>query len=241
MTPPTQRQIFTKAGFELVAILALGAACLVVHKQEPFQRGFFCDDETLLHPYVDSEQFPTTTTFVIWIIVFLLIVVPVELFRNSQIKIKSLIPMPWLVLDLYRVFGHFIQGGLATLLMSEVSKVSIGRLRPHFLHLCSPDPYKCSSSPDKFWGTTPEDLQDVCTNFGEMRFQIDSDGNGTALRSGPKFDKMIREGRLAFMSGHASTSFYFALFLVLYLQVSLYHLIIHLILYLLNFPVIRAA
>ena len=48
MTPPTQQQIFTKAGFELVAILALGAACLGVHKQKPFQRGFFCDDETLL-------------------------------------------------------------------------------------------------------------------------------------------------------------------------------------------------
>ena len=79
----------------------------------------------------------------------------------------------------------------------------------------------------------------MCTNFGELRFQIDSEGNGTALRAGPTFDKVIREGRLAFMSGHASTSFYFALFLVLYLQVLMYHtpLIIRLILYLLDFPV----
>ena len=223
--PPSQPQIFTKAAFELVSVLLFGVAFLVVHNQEPFQRGFYCDDEALMHPYPGSQKFPATLAFIIWSLVFVLIVIPVELFRNSQIKTKKLtagrLPLPWLVLDLYRVLGHFIQGALATLLITEVAKVSIGRLRPHFLYLCSPDTTMCSDNPDKFWGTNPQELQVVCTNykdFGNLSFENDTDGNPIPLTE-PEFNKKMREARLSFMSGHTSTSFYAALFLILYFQV----------------------
>ena len=86
MPPPSQQQIFTKAAFELVSVCLFGAAFLVVHNQEPFHRGFYCDDESLLHPYPGDQQFPATLAFIIWAVVFALIVIPVELFRNSQIK-----------------------------------------------------------------------------------------------------------------------------------------------------------
>lgn len=225
--PPTPQQIFTKAAFELVAVIAFGAGFLVVHNQDPFVRGFYCDDEALKHPYTEPQRFPADLAFVIWLIVFVLIVIPVELFRNSQIRTKNLtagrVPLPWLVLDLYRVLGHFVQGFLATLLITEVAKVSIGRLRPHFLHLCGVDKNKCENQPDKFWGTTPAELKGVCTNFqnfGELTFSNDTEGNPTFL-SEPEFKKMMREARLSFMSGHTSTAFYAALFLILYLQARL--------------------
>ena len=223
--PPSQPQIFTKAAFELVSVLLFGVAFLVVHNQEPFQRGFYCDDEALMHPYPGSQKFPATLAFIIWSVVFVLIVIPVELFRNSQIKTQKLtagrLPLPWLVLDLYRVLGHFIQGALATLLITEVAKVSIGRLRPHFLFLCHPDSSMCKDNPDKFWGTNPEELKEVCTNyadFGKLSFQNNSDGTPIPLTE-PEFNKKMREARLSFMSGHTSTSFYAALFLILYFQV----------------------
>lgn len=214
MPPPSLQQIFTKAAFELVSVLLFGAAFLVVHNQEPFQRGFYCDDESLLHPYPGSQKFPATLAFIIWSIVFLLIVIPVELFRNSQIKTKNLaaggVPLPWFVLDLYRVFGHFVQGGLATVLITEVAKVSIGRLRPHFLYLCNPDPSMCSDH--KFLGTDPKELIDVCRNYVDY---------GALNLTEPEFEKKMREARLSFMSGHTSTSFYAALFLILYFQARL--------------------
>ena len=223
--PPTPQQIFTKAAFELVAVIAFGAGFLVVHNQDPFVRGFYCDDEALKHPYTEPQRFPADLAFVIWLIVFILIVIPVELFRNSQIRTKNLtagrVPLPWLVLDLYRVLGHFVQGFLATLLITEVAKVSIGRLRPHFLDLCGVDKEMCENKPDKFWGTTPAELKGVCTNFqnfGELTFQNDTEGNSIFLTE-PEFKKMMREARLSFMSGHTSTAFYAALFLILYLQV----------------------
>jgi len=224
--PPSQQKIFTKAAFELVSVLLFGAAFFVVHNQEPFQRGFYCDDESLLHPYPGSQKFPATLAF-IWSVAWLLIVIPVELFRNSQIKTKQLtagtVPLPWLVLDLYRVFGHFVQGALATLLITEVAKVSIGRLRPHFLYLCGPNTTICKSNPDKFWGTTSEELREVCQNyenFGNLSFENDSAGIPIPLTE-DEFVKKMREARLSFMSGHTSTSFYAALFLILYFQARL--------------------
>merc|ERR1711971_997133 len=225
--PPTPQQIFTKAAFELVAVLAFGAGFLVVHNQDPFVRGFYCDDEALKHPYTVPQRFPADLAFVIWLIVFVLIVIPVELFRNSQIRTKKLtagrVPLPWLLLDLYRVLGHFVQGFLATLLITEVAKVSIGRLRPHFLDLCGVAKEKCEEKPDKFWGTTPAELKEVCTNFQNftlLSFQNDTDGISVFLTE-PEFTKMMREARLSFMSGHTSTAFYAALFLILYLQARL--------------------
>merc|ERR1712037_344815 len=224
MPPPSQQQIFTKAAFELVSVCLFGAAFLVVHNQEPFHRGFYCDDESLLHPYPGDQQFPATLAFIIWAVVFALIVIPVELFRNSQIKTKKLaagrLTLPWLVLDLYRVFGHFVQGALATLLITEVAKVSIGRLRPHFLFLCSPDPDKCKDYPDKFWGTTEGDLREICQSYQGVANGVGL--NFTSLNfTIPEFEKKTREARLSFMSGHTSTSFYAALFLILYFQARL--------------------
>jgi len=217
MPPPSQQQIFTKAAFELVSVCLFGAAFLVVHNQEPFQRGFYCDDESLLHPYPGDQQFPATLAFIIWAVVFALIVIPVELFRNSQIKTKKLaagrLTLPWLVLDFYRVFGHFVQGALATLLITEVAKVSIGRLRPHFLYLCNPDPYKCGNDSNKFWGTKEQgNLSTICRSYEDAR-PLDL--------TEPELLKKMREARLSFMSGHTSTSFYAALFLILYFQARL--------------------
>jgi len=222
MPPPSQQQIFTKAAFELVSVCLFGAAFLVVHNQEPFQRGFYCDDESLLHPYPGDQQFPATLAFIIWAVVFALIVIPVELFRNSQIKTKKLaagrLTLPWLVLDFYRVFGHFVQGALATLLITEVAKVSIGRLRPHFLFLCNPDPDQCGDYPDKFWGTKPDELREVCRSYNLTGINVNV---GPLNLTEPDFLKKMREARLSFMSGHTSTSFYAALFLILYFQARL--------------------
>ena len=223
MPPPTRDQVLTKAGFELAAIVLLGVLVLVVHLQSPFQRGFYCDDENLLHPYTQDQQFPTSTLGVVWITTALIILIPVELYRNFQVKRPEKltihkVPLPWILLDLYRVLGHFLQGALATVLITEVAKVNIGRLRPHFLCLCKP---ACDSEDvNTFLGTTQDDLEEVYTSLTEDA--EDYDGEGFAFQREELLGQM-REARLSFMSGHTSTSFYAAFFLILYLQVWQYH------------------
>ena len=223
MPPPTRDQVLTKAGFELAAIVLLGVLVLVVHLQSPFQRGFYCDDENLLHPYTQDQQFPTSTLGVVWITTALIILIPVELYRNFQVKRPEKltihkVPLPWILLDLYRVLGHFLQGALATVLITEVAKVNIGRLRPHFLCLCKP---ACDSEDvNTFLGTTQDDLEEVYTSLTEDA--EDYDGEGVAFKREELLGQM-REARLSFMSGHISTSFFTAFFLILYLQVWQYH------------------
>jgi len=219
--PPSKQQIITKAVFEIIACAIFGVAFLVIHNREPFQRGFYCDDETILHPYTENQRFPAVVAGIIWVVAWLAIVAPVELFRSCQItRPPCPLPVPWIVLDVYRVLGHFVQGGLATVLITEVAKVSIGRLRPHFLDLCRPD---CSDDiANKFVGTTMESLKKVCTSFksiednGELVLR-----NGTTPLSLEDLETKMREARLSFMSGHTSTSFYAAIFLILYLQARL--------------------
>ena len=226
--PPTKQQIITKAVFELIACAIFGVAFLVIHNQEPFQRGFYCDDETILHPYAEDQKCPAVAAGIIWVVAFVAIVAPVELFRSCQItRPPCPLPVPWIVLDVYRVLGHFVQGGLATILITEVAKVSIGRLRPHFLSLCKPDLSQCQlsyaddedSHSNKFVGTTEESLRKVCTSISL------SEGPGFKLTNASEplsYDDLqtkMNEARLSFMSGHTSTSFYAAIFLILYLQV----------------------
>ena len=223
MPPPTRDQVLTKAGFELAAIVLLGVLVLVVHLLSPFQRGFYCDDENLLHPYTQDQQFPTSTLGVVWITTALIILIPVELYRNFQVKRPEKltihkVPLPWILLDLYRVLGHFLQGALATVLITEVAKVNIGRLRPHFLCLCKP---ACDSEDvNTFLGTTQDDLEEVYTSLTEDA--EDYDGEGFAFQREELLGQM-REARFSFMSGHTATSFFTAFFLILYLQVWQYH------------------
>lgn len=224
--PPSKQQIITKAVFELIACAIFGVAFLVIHNREPFQRGFYCDDETILHPYTENQRFPAVVAAIIWVVVWVAIVAPVELFRSCQItRPPCPLPLPWIVLDVYRVLGHFVQGGFATVLITEVAKVSIGRLRPHFLDLCRPNLELCKISENdsvanKFVGTTMESLKEVCTSFksiednGELVLR-----DGTTPLSLDDLETKMREARLSFMSGHTSTSFYAAIFLILYLQV----------------------
>merc|ERR1712130_100818 len=67
------------------------------------------------------------------------------------------------------------------------------------------------------------ELREVCQNyqdFGQLSFENDSAGIPIPLTE-DEFVKKMREARLSFMSGHTSTSFYAALFLILYFQARL--------------------
>ena len=46
--------------------------------------------------------------------------------------------IPWLVIELYRNLGYCVLGAATTFVMTDMSKLTIGRLRPHFLTLCDP-------------------------------------------------------------------------------------------------------
>ena len=177
---------------EFLPIVLLLTLTLPIHLMdiEPLQRGFFCNDNTLKYPYIENETIPAYVCFTLWIVLSLFIILTTQIISKSF----SII-----------VVKDIISGALCCILLTDIVKYAVGKMRPHFLTLCDPD------------------YNNIC--FNEDAYYIDDDGeelldefyqkyvNETNVCSTDK-SELLREARLSFLSGHASYSFYFATFLI---------------------------
>ncbi|XP_063830845.1 putative phosphatidate phosphatase [Ostrinia nubilalis] len=161
----------------------------------PYNRGFFCDDESLKHPYKES----TVTNVMLYIIGLGLPVVTMILtewirLRDYKGRPRSVLGKelpPWLW-EAYRVVGVFLFGCACQQLTTDVAKYTIGRLRPHFFDVCKPN-IDCNSV-DNRW------------RYIEV-FECLNDDR-----------KLLKEMRLSFPSGHSSFSAYSMIYFAMYIQ-----------------------
>ena len=180
---------------EILPLVLLLSTTLVVHfiPMKPFQRGFFCGDHTLKYPYIENETIPQYMCLLIWILISGAIILTTQILNKST-SVK----------DIQRM----VTGLLCCILITDVAKYSVGRLRPHFLTLCNPD------------------YNNVC--FDEEAYYSDGEGellnefyqkyvNESDVCDNEK-SHLLHEARLSFISGHASFSFYCATFLIMYLK-----------------------
>ncbi|KAK3091902.1 hypothetical protein FSP39_023571 [Pinctada imbricata] len=111
---------------------------------KPFQRGFFCDDESLMHPY-KSNTIPTWLAIVVATSIPTVLVVVIEIKRQKDRSRIQLLSHQKLYRSLYRILVSLLFGFAANQLCTDIGKYSIGRLRPHFLTLCKPS-INCTSN-----------------------------------------------------------------------------------------------
>ncbi|KAK2491952.1 hypothetical protein MC885_008580 [Smutsia gigantea] len=113
-----------------------------------------------------------------------------EFYRIYYLKEKSRSTMqnPY-VAALYKQVGCFLFGCAISQSFTDIAKVSIGRLRPHFLSVCNPDFSQIN-----------------CSEGYIQNYKCRGD------------DSKVQEARKSFFSGHASFSMFTMLYLVLYLQ-----------------------
>ncbi|XP_065213427.1 putative phosphatidate phosphatase [Planococcus citri] len=164
---------------------------------KPFQRGFFCDDYSILYPKTASTV-PTPVVAVIGVAIPVLLIFWGEYAETKRNKNTTNIVhnigkykithYHW---NLYRRLICCVSGGLFSFLITEVAKIEIGRLRPNFIDVCGIR-----------WS-------DYCPNetypyIGAEKFKCTNSDSD--------------ESRVSFPSGHASFSFYVAVFTVLYLE-----------------------
>lgn len=230
----TDKALLTRVVIETLAVLVTCIPLIywyVVNggDVEPFARGFFCDDENLKHPY-SEEQISVGLCAFIWIAAAIFIVTLVETLSTltydfpqwsealkNRGALKTL-KIPRVVIEIYRylkfmkfqfskiefcfdfrILGYFAIGALFCTLTTEIAKYNIGRLRPYFLTVCNPD----------------------------LSESLCKDANGyekfvTDYQCHPDADeKMVREARKSFLSGHSSFSFYSGTFIILYLHARL--------------------
>ncbi|XP_059478551.1 putative phosphatidate phosphatase [Neocloeon triangulifer] len=159
----------------------------------PYKRGFFCNDESLKHPFKDS----TVTSEMLYVTGF---AVPIAIFLATEFRhhhgTRSIgsKPVPLWVWESYKIIGIFLFGAACSQLTTDIAKYTIGRLRPHFFDICQPD-IDCNLAENKH--VYHEAF--VCTNRQVSAFRL-------------------KEIRLSFLSGHSSFSAYTMVFLVMYLQ-----------------------
>lgn len=193
---PTRANMFEARGIPYILLdivcLILGGlplAAFNLGKIRPYQRGFFCNDESIKYPFHSS----TVTSTVLYTVGFTL---PISCMIFGEClsvylkRIKSKSSFGSYLSCVYKAVGTFLFGAAMSQSLTDIAKYSIGRLRPHFLDVCKPD-----------W---------KLINCSSQAYIEDFHCNGDLT--------MVNEARLSFYSGHSSFSMYCMLFLALYLQ-----------------------
>ncbi|XP_071651042.1 putative phosphatidate phosphatase isoform X1 [Temnothorax longispinosus] len=195
-------KLILKLVIDFLCLFVVGISVLMFFLfGKPYKRGFFCNDESLYHPFHES----TVTSTMLYIIGLFLPICTMIIGEylhwrhfsghTANVLFGYTIP-PWLW-NAYQKVGVFGFGAACTVLTTDIAKYSIGRLRPHFMKLCVPN---------------------VDCNLPEYQHKYIEDFHCTA--SGISV-KLLKEVRLSFPSGHSSFSAYTMIYLAMYLQLRM--------------------
>uniref|UniRef100_F1L8H7 Phosphatidic acid phosphatase type 2/haloperoxidase domain-containing protein n=1 Tax=Ascaris suum TaxID=6253 RepID=F1L8H7_ASCSU len=181
-------------------IIGLIFTILPAFALQPYRRGFFCADETIRYPYKHS----TVTTIELYIILLsmpILTIIATEVFRiitlsRSEPIMSTLVNKSCdLTVRFITFFAHCFFGLLLTFALTQTTKLAVGRLRPHFIDVCKPNITLTS-----------------CSNPYVYILDYECQG-GT--------ERLVKEARLSFFSGHSALSMDVAVFCVIYMQARL--------------------
>ncbi|KAJ7989618.1 hypothetical protein DPEC_G00306390 [Dallia pectoralis] len=161
----------------------------------PYRRGFFCGDTSITYPYLESEAINDGVLIAGGIVITGLTIALGESYRvryrgvNSRAFVRNLY-----VSCLYKELGSFLFGCGVSQSLTNMAKLSVGRLRPHFLSVCNVTYASLNCKPGSYIGDV------TCRQ---------------------KDHKMVEEARKSFFSGHSSFAMYTMLYLAFYLQARL--------------------
>ncbi|KAE8294557.1 Phospholipid phosphatase 3 [Larimichthys crocea] len=176
---------------DIFCLLLAMLPSLVLHRTSvrPYQRGLYCSDSSLRYPYKNSTV-PSSVLTSVGLTLPVVSIVIGECFRIHQLHegTKSFVGNPY-VAALYKQMGVFLFGCAVSQSFTDIAKVSVGRMRPHFLDVCKPD-------------------------FSTINCSLGYITNYTC--TGEESD--VQEARKSFFSGHASFSMFTMLYLAFYLQ-----------------------
>lgn len=200
--------------------LFLAVALLMLQfSLKPFQSGFYCNDYSINMKYSPSTVNNEALLFVSLTVTFFCVFLS-ELVNKTNIKLnrvfifsskdsssykiklfnQRVIEVKEYIANIYINYGFFIIGLLLNTIVTLIGKKTIGRLRPNFLDVCKPN-----KNPYSICGDVSQTGKTYL--IPEIDFQCLEDDKAE-----------VEESRLSFPSGHSSTSFYTAVFLICYLN-----------------------
>ncbi|KAI3379731.1 hypothetical protein SNEBB_004384 [Seison nebaliae] len=173
----------------ITVLIAMSILLVLMLALNPSKRGFFCNDLTIRYPYQSDTVTVAILVAAILCLAFLTFLILNLTHSNSRHEMKSRVIQCVLNLSIdCLIFGF---GMFLTMAVAEIGKVTVGRLRPHFIDVCKPDV--------------------VCPNSDPYKYIEDYKCQGTDA-------KAIRNGRLSFPSGHSASVYYGMVTLIIYLE-----------------------
>lgn len=156
----------------------------IMYQIQPFQRQFFINDLTILHPFAENERVPNTMLFVYstWIPLTLVAVLSLVITRPSSKLYVTYVSVLGLVISVF-----------TTSIVTDLLKNHFGRHRPDFLARCVPR------------ADAPKDVlvyaKDVCTTENVSRlmdgFRTTPLGHSSISFAGLFFLSLWLAGQLA--------------------------------------------
>lgn len=207
---------FARNALDLIILILVCLSDLALSKWfKPYERGFFCNDDSLQYPFRENTVSVLTLACIV-LIVPAAVIMAVELFkqyspaantaaekRKQQQQTKSSAGCRFgeRLLQCYYQLGYYLFGLALVLACCRITKFTVGRLRPHFMAVCQPqmkDGTTCADSVNQ--GRYIEEYECIGVNITSSR---------------------VAELRQSFPSGHACIFFYAVVYLAMYLQAAL--------------------
>ncbi len=177
----------------VISVLMIILTIILVKTLPVFERQFRLDDLSISFPYVPQDIVTNAEAALVFIVIPLLFVAfaclawkflsstfSKRLSLGSQLK-----SVTW---HFYNFIVAFVMVVTVTLILTQLIKTRVGRLRPDFLDRCKPNVPRVATLPPTFYTGS------ICTGDADT----------------------IDEGRQSFPSGHASSSFAGMTFLALW-------------------------
>ncbi|KAI1884336.1 hypothetical protein AGOR_G00225370 [Albula goreensis] len=194
-TPCTKRKMLVGLDLLCLVVASIPFFACELKAVTPYRRGFFCGDPSIAYPHQGREAISDAALIAGGLLITGLAIALGECYRVRFLGVRSRAFVRNLyVSTLYKELGSFLFGCFVGQSLTNMAKLSVGRLRPHFLHVC---------------GVTYASLN--CTP-------------GTYISEVKCLEKDVRvldEARKSFFSGHASFAMYTMLYLAFYLQARL--------------------
>ncbi|XP_039628426.1 phosphatidic acid phosphatase type 2D [Polypterus senegalus] len=106
---------------------------------EPYKRGFFCHDESISYPYEENESISDGVLISGGILITAVSIALGESYRVHYLKVESkAFVSNHYISTLYKEIGSFLFGCTVGQSLTNMAKLTIGRLRPNFLTVCKP-------------------------------------------------------------------------------------------------------
>lgn len=174
----------------IIALLIVAVVALSVYvKGAPFERGFFCDDQTISYPYL-PDTVPDWLLILCCILIPILVITLTELLASFLTRSMEACTLRRTVMNILYWTYRLCYSLFLTLLFTTSFKIIVGRLRPDFLSVCKPE-------------YSNIDCRHFVTNF-------------TCLQTNEDAIKYIRT---SFPSGHSSLSVCSAVFTSIFLSI----------------------